>query len=149
MRARYPEVLDLRTRTSLDELNGWTKGNMMEYLGLEFTEVGEDYLVARLPVHARTKQTFGILHGGASVVLAESVGSIGANMCLDRAHFAAYGLEINANHLRPSTEGYVYGTGRPLHLGASTQLWEVRVTNEAGKLTAICRHTLAIRPKKS
>lgn len=140
---------DLRTCTTTVELNRWTEGNLMAYLGIQFTDVGCDYLAATMPVTPRHHQTFGILHGGASVVLAESVGSIGANFVLeDRTQFAAIGLEINANHLRATRDGIITAHAKPFHLGRTTQVWTIELTNEAGQLTCICRHTLAVIARK-
>jgi 1,4-dihydroxy-2-naphthoyl-CoA hydrolase len=140
--------LDLRTRTTLVELNRWTENNLMAYLGIHFTEIGPDYICAEMLVTPRHHQTFGILHGGASVTLAESVGSIAANMAVDRTQFACVGLEINANHLRPVREGIVTATARPIHLGQTTQVWEILLRDGNGKFTCACRHTLAVRPKE-
>jgi 1,4-dihydroxy-2-naphthoyl-CoA hydrolase len=141
------DIHDLRTCTTLDELNQWTAGNLMEYLGILFTEIGQDYIQAQMPVTTRHHQTFGILHGGASVTLAESVGSIAANMVVDRALFACVGLEINANHIRSVREGIVTATAKPIHIGKTTQVWEILLHDAAGKLTCACRHTLAVRSK--
>jgi 1,4-dihydroxy-2-naphthoyl-CoA hydrolase len=117
------------------------------HLGMEFTEVGEDFLKGRMPVDHRTRQPYGLLHGGASVALAETLGSVGAAYVVDREKFIAVGLEINANHVRGVREGYVTGTARPLHIGKSTQVWEIRITDERDKLICISRLTVAIIPK--
>ena len=117
------------------------------HLGMEFTEVGEDFIKGRMPVDHRTRQPYGLLHGGASVALAETLGSVGAAYVVDREKFNAVGLEINANHVRGVREGYVTGTARPLHIGKSTQVWEIRITDERGKLVCISRLTVAIIPK--
>ncbi|THD72650.1 hotdog fold thioesterase [Thalassobius vesicularis] len=120
------------------------------YMGIEVIEVGPDFLQARMPVDHRTKQPMGLLHGGASVVLAETLASIGANFVLDRRDQACVGQEINANHLRSATEGWVYGTSRPVHIGRRTQVWETHITDEADRLVCISRMTLAVidRPKE-
>jgi 1,4-dihydroxy-2-naphthoyl-CoA hydrolase len=102
-----------------------------------------------MPVDARTKQPFGLLHGGASVALAESLGSLAGTMCLDATKEMAVGLDINANHVRAITQGVVTGTARPLHLGRSTQVWEIRIEDERGKLVCISRLTLAVVPRQS
>jgi 1,4-dihydroxy-2-naphthoyl-CoA hydrolase len=102
-----------------------------------------------MPVDARTKQPFGLLHGGASVALAESLGSLAGTMCLDAAKEMAVGLDINANHVRAVTEGVVTGTARPLHIGRSTQVWEIRIEDEQGRLVCISRLTLAVVPRQS
>lgn len=116
-------------------------------IGLKLTEIGEDYLKATLPVDERTRQPFGILHGGASCILSESLGSIAAWMCIDPVRQRAVGLEINANHLRSVTEGLVTGTCRPLHTGRRTHVWQTDITNEAGKLVCSSRLTVAIIDK--
>lgn len=119
--------------------------SIVKHLGIEFTEVGDGYLVARMPVDGRTHQPFGILHGGASVVLAESLGSTASWMLLDDpAKQRAVGLEINANHLRSVQDGWVYGRCTPIHTGRTTHVWDVRITDERGKLVCISRLTVAI-----
>lgn len=133
---------------STDSLNRMGKNNMVEHLGIEFTEIGEDFISARMPVDGRTHQPMGLLHGGASVVLAETLGSVAAQCCLDAAKQYAVGLEINANHLRGVRSGYVYGTTKPLHIGKSTQVWEIRITNEEGAMVCISRITMAVLNKK-
>lgn len=118
-----------------------------KHLGIEFTEAGEGYLIARMPVDGRTHQPFGILHGGASVVLAESLGSVASWMLLDdptKQH--AVGLEVNANHLRVVRSGWVYGRCTPIHTGRTTHVWDIRITDEQGKLVCISRLTVAIIP---
>ncbi len=136
-----------RHRPTLESLNALSKNTMLEGLDIRFTEVGDDYLVATMPVDARTHQPFGLLHGGASVVLAESLGSSGANCCLDMDKEYAVGLEINANHLRSVPSGQVTGTARPIHIGRRTQVWEIRIEDEAGRLACISRLTTAVMPK--
>jgi 1,4-dihydroxy-2-naphthoyl-CoA hydrolase len=120
---------------------------MMSHLGIEFLEVGDDYLKARMPVDHRTHQPMGLLHGGASVVLAETLGSTGAFLCVDTAKYNIVGLEINANHVRAVRTGFVIGTARPVHRGKTTQLWEIRIEDEAGKLVCISRITIAVLEK--
>lgn len=120
------------------------KGTLLEHLGIELLETGDDYLKARMPVDARTRQPAGVLHGGASVVLAETLASWAATFCVDTAKSHCVGLEINANHLRPVADGFVYGTARPLHLGRKTQLWDVRIATEDGKLVCVSRVTMAV-----
>jgi 1,4-dihydroxy-2-naphthoyl-CoA hydrolase len=125
---------------------GFTNNDsMVEHLGIEFIELGKDYIIARMPVDHRTHQPFGLLHGGASVVLAETLGSTAAFLCLDdpKTH-RAVGLEINANHVRGVTSGWVYGKVTPLHVGKTTHIWEIKITNEEGKLVCISRITVAI-----
>jgi len=114
------------------------------HLGLRITEIGEDYLRGTLPVDGRTKQPYGRLHGGASCVLAEELGSIAASLCTDPQEVFTVGLEINANHLRAATQGLVTGTARPLHIGRATQVWEIRIEDEQQKLVCISRLTMAV-----
>jgi len=130
--------------TTVDEINANCCGTLCEHLGIEFLEIGEDYLKARMPVDHRTIQPAGILHGGASVVLAETLGSVAALLCEDPQTRHCVGLEINANHVRPVRTGYVYGVVRPLHIGSSTQLWEIRITDEQERLVCISRLTMAV-----
>lgn len=119
-------------------------GTMIEHLGIEVVEIGDDWLKARMPVDHRTVQPQGRLHGGASVVLAETVGSIAANMVLDSADQLAVGLDINANHIRPVKSGYVYGTARPEALGRTTQVWTIRITDDDDRLVCLSRLTMAV-----
>ncbi|MEO7244184.1 MAG: hotdog fold thioesterase [Rubrivivax sp.] len=119
------------------------RGTAAEHLGIEFLEVGDDFIRARVPVDARTRQPYGILHGGVSVVLAETLGSCGAAFSCPPGH-RAVGLDINANHLRSQAEGWVVGTARPVHVGRSTQVWQIELTNEDGQLTCVSRLTMAI-----
>ncbi len=114
------------------------------YLGIEFLEVGDDFIRARVPVDARTIQPFGLLHGGVSVVLAETLGSCGA-MFASPEGFRAVGLDINANHLRSATSGWVTGTARAVHIGRTTHVWQIELHNDAGELTCLARITLAIQ----
>ena len=133
----------------LEHINGWNGNSMVDHLGMRVTEIGDDYLRGTMPVDHRTKQPFGLLHGGASVALAESLGSLAGTMCLDATKEMAVGLEINANHLRAVTDGVVTGTARPLHVGRSTQVWEIRIEDERGRLVCISRLTLAVVPRQS
>ncbi len=130
----------------LATLQAQSEGTLVSHLGVEFIEIGDDFLRGRMPVDARTIQPAGILHGGASVALAETLGSVAANLCVDRSRKACVGLEINANHVRSVRpgDGYVIGTARPLHIGGSTQIWEIRIENEAGKLVCMSRLTMAV-----
>ncbi len=129
----------------LDYLEGLRNAHMGEHVGITFTEVGDDFLKARMPVDKRTTQPFGILHGGASCVLSETLGSVAAWMTIDPDQYRAVGLEINANHIRAVTEGYVIGECRPLHTGRRTQVWQTDITEEAtGKRVCISRLTVAI-----
>ena len=133
--------------TELDPINAARRNTLLDSLGIRFTEIGADYVRGTMPVDARTHQPFGLLHGGASVALAETLGSMAGNLCLDAEREYAVGLDINANHVRAVTKGTVTGTARPLHLGRSTQVWEIRIDDDAGKLVCIARLTLAVVPK--
>jgi 1,4-dihydroxy-2-naphthoyl-CoA hydrolase len=131
-----------------DQINQARGKNMVEHLDIVVTEVGDDYITARMPVDHRTVQPFGLLHGGASVALAETVGSLAANLCVDSEVAYCVGLEINANHVRSVTAGFVYGTARPVHLGRTTQVWDIRIVDENNRLTCISRLTMAVVKKK-
>ena len=128
---------------TLDKLNAWNQGCAVSHLGIEFTEIGDDFLRARVPVDARTKQPYGLLHGGVSVVLAETLGSVGAACACPPGH-RAVGLDINANHLRAATQGWVTGTARPVHIGKTPQVWQIDMVNDAGELTCVSRITMAV-----
>jgi uncharacterized protein (TIGR00369 family) len=129
---------------TLEALNEWLRVNMVVHLGITFTEIGHDYLKATMPVDHRTRQPMGLLHGGASVVLAETLGSAGGTLCVDTETHYCVGIEINANHLRAVREGYVTGTARPLHLGRTTQVWEIHIHDDGDRLVAVSRLTLAV-----
>lgn len=129
---------------SLNELNGLSKGTLAETLNIEFVEITKSYLVAKMPVDHTTKQPFGVLHGGASMALSETVGSIGGICCLDKTKQYCVGLEINANHIRPVKSGYVFAKATPLHIGNKTQVWDIKISNEEGKLVCVSRLTLAV-----
>lgn len=133
---------------SLDHLNQTSRDTLVQHLGIVFTAVGEDYLEATMPVDARTKQPMGLLHGGANVVLAETLGSLASSLTIDLSKKACVGLEVNANHLRSLREGLVRGIAKPIHLGRSTQVWEIRILDEKDKLCCISRLTMAILDKK-
>lgn len=133
------------TSISLDDIHSFGKNTLAGHLGIEFTEIGADYIVAKMPVDERTHQPFGILHGGASVVLAETLGSIASFLCLkDRENQHAVGLEINANHLRPVKNGFVFGRVTPIHIGRTTHIWDIKISTEEGKLVCVSRLTVAI-----
>ncbi|WP_443945292.1 hotdog fold thioesterase [Pedobacter sp. AW1-32] len=132
---------------TVDELNNRPKNHIGALLGIEFTEIGEDFLTGTMPVDERTHQPVGILHGGASVVLAETLGSIASFMCINPEKYLAVGLEVNANHLRPVKSGKVTGICKPLHIGAKTQVWEIKMYDDRGKMNCISRLTVAIIPK--
>ena len=137
-----------RQRPDLAALNARNKANAVGNLGIEFIEQGEDFFRGTMPVDQRTLQPYGLLHGGASVLLAETLGSMAANMCLEPGAGQAVGVEINANHLRAKTEGVVTGTARPLHVGRSTQVWDIRIEDEQGRTVCVSRLTLAMRYDK-
>lgn len=135
-----------RTPVDIAAINTRARGTLVENLGITITEAGDDWLRGTMPVDARTKQPYGLLHGGASVALAETLGSMAGNLCVDNAKEMVVGLEINANHLRAARDGIVTGTARALHVGRTTQVWEIRIENEAGKPVCISRITLAVVP---
>lgn len=117
---------------------------MQNYIGIEFTEIGPDFLRARMPVDDRTRQPYGILHGGASVALAETLGSVAASLVIDHNTHRCVGQEINANHVRAVSSGYVIGTARPAHVGRRSHVWEIRITDEQARLVCISRITMYI-----
>jgi 1,4-dihydroxy-2-naphthoyl-CoA hydrolase len=130
---------------SIEELRSVEKkDHLPSLLGIEFVRFGDDEVEARMPVDDRTKQPFGILHGGASVVLAETIGSFASHFVIDQSKYIAVGMEVNANHLRPVTHGYVHAICKPVHLGKSSHIWDVRITDDKGKLVCISRLTVAI-----
>ncbi len=129
---------------TLSDINARIPGTMMEHIGIEFTEIGDDYIRGRMPVDHRTFQPAGLLHGGASVALAETLGSVSAFLCLERDDQYVVGMEINANHVRPVRSGYVYGECKPIHIGSSTHIWQTRITDEQDNLVCISRMTLAV-----
>ena len=133
-----------KKQATVEALNASNHGTLNEALGIRFTEIGADYLRGTLPVDPRTRQPFGLLHGGASVSLAESLGSVAGWLSLPADGGRTMGLEINANHLRAVTDGVVTGTARPLHLGRSTQVWEIRIEDAQGRLTCVSRVTLVV-----
>lgn len=132
-----------RSAPALADLNAMSRNSAVETLGIVFTEIGPDYLRATMPVDARTHQPFGLLHGGASVLLAETLGSMAGNLCVADGKVVV-GIEINANHMRGVRSGVVTGTARALHVGGSTQVWEIRIEDEAGRLVCVSRLTLAV-----
>ncbi|MFO1280319.1 MAG: hotdog fold thioesterase [Burkholderiaceae bacterium] len=133
---------------SIDVLNAVHVGTTVAHLGIEFLEVGDDFIRARVPVDARTRQPYGLLHGGVSVVLAETLGSCGAAFSCPE-DYRAVGLDINANHLRGATSGWVTGVARPVHIGRTTQVWQIDLSNDAGELTCVSRITMAVLAPKS
>lgn len=131
----------------LEDLKRVSEVNALQHLGIEYTELGADFLRGTMPVDHRTRQPFGLLHGGASVVLAESLGSSASNLTLDPEKYYSVGLDINANHLRAVKSGVVTGTARPFHLGRRTQVWEIKIETEEGKLVCVARLTMAVIEK--
>ncbi len=133
---------------TLAEINGFSRDTMLSHLGIEYTTIEDNALTATMPVDHRTKQPAGILHGGASVALAESVASVASYLTLDPQKFYAVGLEINANHIKSKRQGLVYGKATPVHLGSSTQVWNIDITDEAGRLICKSRINMLILEKK-
>jgi len=129
---------------SIERVNAMSKGTLVEHLGIEITAIGADFLTAKMPVDQRTVQPFGLLHGGASVALAETLGSIAALLCVNQAEKVCVGLEINANHMRSARSGHVTGTARPLHIGGTTQVWQTEIVDEGARLVCVSRMTLAV-----
>jgi 1,4-dihydroxy-2-naphthoyl-CoA hydrolase len=137
----HPEI-------KLDDFRQFGQDHMAAYIGIEWTGLGADYLEARMPVDHRTRQPQGLLHGGASCVLAETIGSVASALVVDPEKFQCVGIEINANHVRSARSGWVTGIVRPLHIGASTHVWDIRITDERGKLVCVSRLTVAVIKKK-
>lgn len=137
-----------KNKLSLQELNERAVGTMADNIGIKFIEIGDDYLVATMPVSNKTIQTEGILHGGANVVLAESLGSVGSFLCLDLTQYICVGLEINANHIRSVSSGIVKGITKPIHIGRSTHVWEIKIYDEKENLTCVSRITMAVINKR-
>ena len=133
---------------TIEILQSLGHNTMGAYLGMEFTEIGENYLKARMPVDDRTRQPYGLLHGGASAALAETLGSVASAYVIDREKYICVGLEINANHVRGAREGWVYGTAIPLHLGKTTHVWDIKIVDEREKLVCVSRLTVAILKKE-
>lgn len=126
----------------------WPGNNMADHLGIVIDEAGDDFLIGKMPVNERTRQPYGLLHGGASCVLAETLGSMAATLCIDMDRQIAVGIEINANHLRPVSSGFVYGKATPVHIGRSTQVWDIRITDEQQNLVCVSRLTVAVKDLK-
>lgn len=131
-----------------ETLNRMSVNTMVTHLGIEFTRIGDDFIEARMPVDHRTHQPLGLLHGGASVVLAETLGSVAATCCVDMSKQYCVGLEINANHIKSVREGFVTGITRPIHVGKKTQVWEIKISNEQNELVCVSRITMAVIDKK-
>ena len=133
---------------TVDQLHAFGPGTMSEHLGIEWQELGDDFIRATMPVDHRTKQPYGLLHGGASCVLAETIGSVASALVVDHNRYQCVGLEINANHIHSATGGRVTGEARPLHIGKSTHVWDIRIYNENGKMVCVGRLTVAVIEKK-
>ncbi|XZF15543.1 hotdog fold thioesterase [Chitinophagaceae bacterium MMS25-I14] len=133
---------------TIDDLNVLSKNTMGSWLDMQFTEIGDLYLVASMPVDHRTHQPYGLLHGGASAALAETVGSVASSLCIDTEKQICVGIEINCNHVRGKKEGLVSAKATALHIGATSHVWDIRITDEAGKLICVSRLTVAVLPKK-
>jgi 1,4-dihydroxy-2-naphthoyl-CoA hydrolase len=133
-----------RSMRTVEELNSGRAGTMIEQLGIEFTEITDEFIRGTMPVDGRTRQPYGLLHGGASVALAETLGSMGATLCIDTQEYQCVGQEINANHVRPVRAGLVTGTARPVHLGGRSQVWTIDIVNEFRRLVCTSRLTVAV-----
>jgi 1,4-dihydroxy-2-naphthoyl-CoA hydrolase len=134
---------------NISVMDAQRKGTMMEHLGIVLTEIGDDFIKATMPVDHRTTQPIGLVHGGAYVALAETIGSIAANLCLDTTKEYALGLDINSNHLRSIKEGFVTGIARPIHIGGKTQVWEIKCFDDKERLLNISRLTMMVLSGKS
>jgi len=134
---------------SLEKIRSFGPRTISEHLGIEWTEIGDNFLRAKMPVDHRTIQPFGLLHGGASCVLAETLGSFASYLTMDPNEYNCVGIEINANHIRSAKDGFVHGSCHPIHLGSSTHIWDIRISNEDGKLICISRLTVAIIKKRT
>lgn len=134
-----------KVKPAIKQLNTYPAKSMSDFLGIEFTEIGEDFISARMPVDERTKQPFGLLHGGASCVLAETLGSVAGNLCVEHGKQVVVGLEINANHIRSATTGYVHGTARPINVGRTIQVWSIEISNDEGKTVCVSRLTVVVK----
>ena len=132
------------TEESLQNVRKLEKGNILEHLEIELVEIGDDFVRGKMPVDHRTHQPLGILHGGASVVLAESLGSIASNLVVDSTKQYAVGMEVNANHLRPVSKGYVHGTAKAIHIGRKSHVWSIEITNDEGKMVCMSRLTMMV-----
>jgi 1,4-dihydroxy-2-naphthoyl-CoA hydrolase len=137
-----------RSEPTLAEMQERARNTLSEHIDIRFTERGPDFLRATMPVNPHTHQPLGVLHGGASVALAETLGSVAANLCVDRATHFCMGQEINANHLRPVASGLVTATARPYHIGNRSQVWHIEIRDEQDKLVCISRLTMAVLPRK-
>jgi len=137
-----------QSRIGLEELNAQSKNTMAAVLDISFTAVGDDYLQATMPVNSQTHQPYGLLHGGASAALAETLGSVASWLCIDPEKQICVGIEINCNHVRGKKDGIVTGTAKPLHIGATTHVWDIKITDEREKLVCVSRLTVAVLKKE-
>ena len=137
-----------KTPFTLESINKMNENTMVDYLGIRISEIGDDFLAATMPVDHRTKQVFGIMHGGASAALAETVGSLAANFAVDLNLFYCVGLDINTSHIKMAKEGFVKAIARPVHLGKSTHVWQVMTFNDKDELVSLSRLTMAVLEKK-
>ena len=135
------------TSASVEYLNARGKGTASDFIGIVYTEIGEDYIRAEMPISDRVRQPLGIMNGGVSCLIAESVGSTAANIAVDRNRQFCVGLDINTNHLRPISEGMVVATAKPIHLGRQTQVWSIEIHNDTGKMISISRLTMAVKDR--
>jgi 1,4-dihydroxy-2-naphthoyl-CoA hydrolase len=138
-----------KTQRTVESLNKWSINTIASHIGIEFTAIGDDFLEGKMPVDHRTHQPLGLLHGGASVTLAETLGSVAATLCVDETKHFCVGLEINANHIRSVKDGYVKGVAKPVHIGKKTQVWEIRITTMDGDLVCVSRITMAVLDRKN
>lgn len=136
-----------RKVTDVEELNVLSKQTLAQFLDMKFIKIGDDYLTMQMPVNDKTHQPYGLLHGGASAALAETVGSVASSLCIDTDKKIFVGIEINCNHIRGVRQGMVYATARPLHVGLTTHVWDIRILNEREKLICVSRLTVAILNK--
>lgn len=134
---------------AIPDFEHWSKNTMVEYLGIKFTDIGENFIKASMPVDHRTHQPYGLLHGGASAALAETLGSVASALVIDQEKFICVGIEINANHIRSARSGLVIGTCSPIHIGSTTHVWDIRIHDENSKLICVSRLTVAILEKKA
>jgi 1,4-dihydroxy-2-naphthoyl-CoA hydrolase len=137
-----------KSTLTLEEIQSFAKGTMNEYIGIQFTELGENFMRAKMPVDERTRQAYGLLHGGASATLAETIGSVASAMILDLDQFYCVGLEINANHTRSAKEGFVEATALPLHIGGLTHVWDIKIRDHRENLICVSRLTVAILKRR-
>ena len=147
--ARLAAMSIWRAAPTPEELNARGSRSMPGFLGMRFTEIGPDYLRATMPVNERTHQPFGLLHGGASVALAETVGSVASMLCVDQERYMCVGQEINANHVRGMSEGTVTATARPFHLGGRSQVWHIEIRDEQERLVCVSRLTMAVIERRA